>query len=285
MADAAHPAAALAGGLASRLEVLPFDSAEEQLSTLNPGTTITVTVSPNHGVDHTLAFSERWAARDLDVVPHLAARMVVDADHATRVAERILAAGMREIFVVGGDRSPPLGDYHSAGELLHDLRPLIPDVRIGIAGYPEGHPLIPDLALREALRSKAEVASVIVTQLCFDWKTTAAWVRSIRDLGVTLPVLVGVPGVVERRKLLELATRVGVGASTRYLRRNLKALAKLLVHSAYDPTGLVEEVLRATAEPSLGIAGLHLFTFNQIGPTDAWRAASSAGVRSTPSAA
>ncbi len=258
--------------LPSRLEVLPFASAEEQLASLPAGTTVTVTVSPKHGIDHTLAFAERWAGQGLDVVPHLTARMVTGRDHVEEIARRIGCAGFGEIFVIGGDRTPPLGPYASAAELLDVLRPRLDEgVRIGIAGYPEGHPAITDAVLAEALGQKADHASTIVTQLCFDGATVAAWIRSIRAQGVTLPVLVGVPGVVDRRKLLELATRVGVGASTRFLRKNLRASAKLLVHSTYEPTGLVEEIgAAALADPSLDVAGFHLFTFNQIAATGAW---------------
>jgi len=253
--------------LPSRLEVLPFASAEPQLETLAAGTSIAVTVSPKHGVDHTLDFAEPWVARGLDVVPHIAARMVADPGHADRVAERIRGAGFREVFVIGGDQTPPLGPYDSAGSLLERLTPLLPGVRVGIAGYPEGHPIVPDDVLTDALAAKSPVASAIVTQLCFDSTTIVDWVREIREAGIRVPVLVGIPGVVDRRKLLELATRVGVGASTRYLRKNLKASAKLLLHSTYEPASLVDELQRAAVDPSLAIAGFHVFTFNQVTST------------------
>jgi methylenetetrahydrofolate reductase (NADPH) len=267
--------------LPARLEVLPFASAEPKLEVIDPARPITVTVSPKHGVEHTLEFSERWAARGLDVIPHITARMVTSRDDAIELAARIRVAGFSEIFVIGGDQSPPLGLFDSAGQLLDVIAPLLGSVRIGVAGYPEGHPAISDVTLADALTAKSSVASTIVTQLCFDTDTILRWIRSIRDRGIVTPVLVGVPGVVERTKLLELATRVGVGASTRFLRKNLKASAKLLLRNTYEPTDLVDEVTNAAAaDPSLGIAGFHVFTFNQIEPTEAWlRARSTAPVR------
>ncbi len=254
----------------ARLEILPFASVEAQLAELGPGTRITVTCSPRHGIEHTLAFSETWAERRLDVVPHIAARMVKSSAHAGRIADRVRASGFAEVFVIGGDHSPPDGPYTSAVTLLKDLAPLLPGVRIGIPGYPEGHPLIGSDVLDEALAAKQAYAATVITQLCFDPDTIKHWIQMVRAQGVTLPVLVGVPGVVERKRLLELSARVGVGASTRYLRKNLRSATRLLLH-AYEPDGLVAELeALQSAEPALGITGLHVFTFNQVAATEAW---------------
>ena len=84
---------------------------------------------------------------------------------------------IREVFVVGGDADPPAGDYADAGDLLEELARLAhPFTRVGIGGYPEGHPLIPDDRLLEALRRKQPFASYLVTQLCFDAGALATWV-------------------------------------------------------------------------------------------------------------
>lgn len=254
----------------ARLEVMPFDSAEQQLAAVPLDTVMTVTCSPRHGLDRTLGLAKRLRARGFAVVPHIAARMVRDADHLTQVAEQVRDSAIEEIFVVGGDLPEPRGPYFDAGGLLEDLAPKIEGVRIGIAGYPAGHPAIADEDLTAALLSKQPFASVIVTQMCFDPSAIAAWVRSIRAAGVTLALLVGVPGVVDRRKLLELSIRVGVGASTRYLRSNLTVATTLLRRSTYRPDALIAETASATA--GLGVVGLHIFTFNQLAATSAWRA-------------
>lgn len=256
----------------SRLEVMPFASVEPQLAGLARGDTVTVTCSPRHGVDHTLAFCERWAARGLDVVPHVAARMVADREHVERIAARLCAMGVAELFVVGGDQRPPLGCYASARELMEALAPLIPGVPIGVSGYPEGHPSIPARRLLDELTAKQDLASSIVTQLCFDPAAIAGWLRSIRAAGITLPVLVGVPGVVDRRRLLELSTRIGVGASTRYLRKNLRLAIRLFAQASFEPGALVDALAAAALDPASGIEGLHVFTFNQVAATVAWRA-------------
>lgn len=259
--------------VAARLEVMPFASVEPQLAGLAPGDTVTVTCSPRHGVDHTLSFCERWAARGLAVVPHIAARMVADRGQVERIAERLRTAGIAELFVVGGDQRQPLGRYASGRELLDDLAPLVPEVRIGVPGYPEGHPSISERRLLEELTAKQELASAIVTQLCFDPAAIAAWLDSIRAAGITLPVLAGVPGLVDRRRLFEISARVGVGASARYLRKNLRAASRLFARASFDPVALVDGLAAVAADPARGIQGLHVFTFNQVAATAAWRRA------------
>ena len=145
-----------------------------------------------------------------------------------------------------------------------------PFTRIGIGGYPEGHPLIPDDKLLAALKRKQPYATHLVTQLCFDAGALARWVGAIRAEGVELPVVVGLPGVVERRKLAEISLKAGVGASLSYLRKHGRQLVTLARSRRYDPTGLAREVAEYAAEGSLDIRGVHLFTFNQVEPTLDW---------------
>lgn len=254
----------------ARLELVPLDSAEQQLAAIPAGTVMTVTCSPKHGIDRTLAFAKRLRARGFAVVPHIAARGVRDADHLAQIAEEVRDSAIEEILVIGGDRAEPLGPYVDAGGLLQDLAPRLDGVRMGIAGYPGGHPAIADEDLTAALLSKQPVASVIVTQMCFDPAAIVGWVRSIRAAGVMLPALVGVPGVVDRRKLIELSLRLGVGDSTRFLRSNLSVATMLLRRSAYRPDKLIDEIASTTG--GLGVVGLHIFTFNQLAATTAWRA-------------
>jgi hypothetical protein len=62
-----------------RLEVMPLDGAEQEVIGHVPSQlTVTVTSSPTRGIDATLSLCERLAARGYRVVPHLAARVVVD---------------------------------------------------------------------------------------------------------------------------------------------------------------------------------------------------------------
>ena len=256
---------------APRYEVIPVSGIEEKVAALPAGATVTVTASPRHGIERTIDVSARLAGRGYWVVPHLAARMIADRDQLERLLAHLEAASIHEAFVVGGDASPPAGGYADAGDLFDELGRLPHTLtRIGVGGYPEGHPLIPEAGLLEALRRKQPHADYIATQLCFDAEALARWVRTIREAGIGLPVIVGVPGVVERRKLAEISLKTGVGTSLRYLARHGRQVATLARSRRYDPTPLARAVAAQAAEADLGIGGVHLFTFNQVEATEAW---------------
>ena len=254
-----------------RYEVIPVQGIEQKVAALPYGATVTITASPKLGMDRTLDVSTALAARGFRVVPHFAARMVAGRSHLERLVQRLEDSSIREVFVIGGDADPPAGDYADAGDLLEALTGLAhPFVRVGVGGYPEGHPLISDDRLLEALLRKQPFASFLVTQLCFDATILASWTRDIRDAGVDLPVVVGLPGVVERRKLAEISLKTGVGASLSYLRKHGRQIVTLARSRRYDPTSLAEEVAGYAGDPALGLRGVHLFTFNQVEQTRDW---------------
>jgi methylenetetrahydrofolate reductase (NADPH) len=252
-------------------EVIPVNGIEERVAILPAGATVTVTASPRHGMERTVSVSETLAKRGFQVVPHLAARMITGRDELQRIVTRLDGAGINDVFVVGGDASPPTGDFRDAGDLLDALASLPHSlVRIGIGGYPEGHPLISQEDLLTALQRKQPSATYIATQLCFDAGSLVAWIRSVRKLGINLPVIVGLPGAVERRKLAEISLRTGVGTSLRYLTRHSRQIATLARSRRYDPTPLAAAVAAHGQDADLRIEGVHLFTFNQIEATQAW---------------
>jgi methylenetetrahydrofolate reductase (NADH) len=263
------PAERLLAG--ARFEVIPLSGVEQKVMSLPPGSTVTVTASPRHGIERTLEVSEHLSALGYRVVPHLAARDVGSPGQLEAAVERLRIARIGEAFVIGGDAAPATGPYHDAGDLLEALDALPhPLVRIGIAGHPEGHPTISGARLLDALRRKQPHADYIATQICFDPEALVRWVAAIREAGIELPVIVGLPGPVERHKLAEVSLRAGVGASLRYLVRHGRRVAALARTRRYDPTALALGIAAHLDDPGVGIAGVHLFTFNRIEATQAW---------------
>jgi methylenetetrahydrofolate reductase (NADPH) len=260
-------------GAMLRFEIMPFPKGETQAAELPEPARLTVTTSPRHGVDHTLDVSERLRALGHGVTVHLAVRMVRDRAHLESVLERASAAGIDDLFVVGGDAPEPHGPYQEAGDVLtilaeHSLRP----ARIGVGAYPEGHPLIEERVLAEALRRKNELADYMATQLCFDSQVLLRWLEGVREQGVTLPLYAGVPGPIDRRKLLDISLKVGVGASLRFLRKQ-HGILSLLKRPGHEADALRDELVPLVGDRTLGLAGLHLFTFNELVATYEWSAA------------
>jgi methylenetetrahydrofolate reductase (NADPH) len=255
----------------SRFEILPLDGIEDQVAEhLSTDTKVTVTASPKKGLEATLELSERLARAGYPVVPHLSARLVRDRAHLEEVLARLAAAGVRELFVPAGDATEP-GEFQGAAELLQamgDTRTQFE--RIGITGYPESHHLISDEETIRAMFEKAEMATDIVSQLCFDPATIGWWIGAVRARGVRLPIWIGIPGCVDHAKLVRISLKIGMGESTRFLRHQRGLLTRLLTPQ-FKPTRLLDGLAQVVSEPDAGVAGFHLYTFNEVARTERWR--------------
>ncbi len=257
---------------AVRYEVIPTRTIEDKvLAAVPQDVTVTVTASPAKGIEATVELSERLAGHGYRVVPHLSARLIRDRDHLAALAQRLVAAGISDVFVPAGDADPPVGGYDAALPALADLTALgSPFPSVGITGYPESHPSIDDDVTVQAMWDKRSHADYIVSNLCFDASTIATWLKRVRRRGVRLPVQLGLAGPVERTKLLAMATKVGVGQSTRFLADHAGWFARL-ASPGYSPERLLARVAREVGDPAFGLAGVHVFTFNQVAETEAWR--------------
>ena len=258
---------------AARYEVIPLAGAEEQiLAVVGKDVKVTVTASPRKGLEATLDLAERLAGHGYRVVPHISARLVASHAHLDEVARRVLGAGIAEIFVVAGDASEPSGHFPGALDLLIAL-----DERgytfddIGIAGYPESHPLIDDDITIQSMWDKRRFATYIVSNICFDPKVIARWVKRVRRRGVELPIYIGLPSITDTTKLLRVSQKIGVGDSARFLRRSKGRLLRLVVPGGYDPTRLLGRVARALGDGDHNVPGVHIYTFNDIEQTERWR--------------
>jgi methylenetetrahydrofolate reductase (NADPH) len=252
-----------------RYEVIPVDGVEDLVVAHVPReVTVTVTASPSRGLETTLGVTERLAAEGYRLVPHLSARLVRDGAHLDEIVARLLEAGVREAFVPAGDATEP-GQFPDAASLLRALRGRhLTD--LGITGYPESHHFIDDETTISAMFEKAPMATYIVSQICFDAATIAWWVEAVRQRGTALPIWIGVPGVVHHAKLLRISMRIGLGESARFLRAH-RAWLRRLITRTFSPEPLMRGLQPLFDDPASKLAGLHVFTFNELERTERWR--------------
>jgi methylenetetrahydrofolate reductase (NADPH) len=254
-----------------RFEILPLDGIEEQVREhLGTEVKVTVTASPRRGLEATLALSERLARAGYPVVPHLSARLIRDRAHLEEAVVRMREAGVRELFVPAGDATEP-GEFAGAAELLEAMGPLREGFdEIGITGYPESHHVISDEETIQAMFAKAPMATCIVSQICFDADTIAAWIGAVRRRGTHLPVWIGLPGSVDYAKLVRISMKIGLGESARFLRHHRNWMARLVTRT-FKPDPLLRALGPTIADPDAGVAGFHLYTFNEVARTERWR--------------
>ncbi|HET9520386.1 MAG TPA: methylenetetrahydrofolate reductase [Candidatus Limnocylindrales bacterium] len=270
---------------APTFELIPLRSAMDQAAYLPAGATVSVTASPAKGVDATVALCEQLQAAGFQAVPHLSARMIRDRAHLTDLVAWLEGAGVDRAFVVGGDEKEP-GAFPDGLALLREMHEIgHPLSEIGIPGYPQGHPFIADAPLLEALHAKAEFASYMTTQLCFDPGAIATWIAARRAEGLTLPVHVGVPGIADPQKLLAIAARIGVADTHRFLVKNVRFVARLVRSGGfYRPDALLTGLAPHVVDPAAGIVDLHLYTFNAVKEFERWRGRYLANLRASVAA-
>ena len=256
-----------------RYEVIPTATIEDRVRAAVPtSVTITVTASPTKGLEPTLQLTERLTGAGYRVVPHVSARLVAGPSHLKDIVDRLLTVGVHDVFVPAGDADPPAGPYDAALPVLALLTDMgRPFPQVGITGYPQSHPLIDDDVTVQAMWDKRLHASYIVSNLCFDARVLAGWVTRVRRRNVALPLHLGLAGPVEPTKLLAMATKIGVGESARFLTRHTSWFARFAAPGGYSPEPLLRRVVRALRGPDTGLAGLHIFTFNQVEATERWR--------------
>jgi len=258
---------------APRYEVFPGAGTEQAVLEWVPRElTVTVTASPTRGLEPTLDLATSLAGHGYTAVPHVTARLVRDDAHLADIVARLTAAGISDIFVPGGDADPPAGRFHSALELLERLAEMgRPFARVGITGYPESHPKIDDDITIQSMWDKRRHAAYLVSNLCFDPATLRRWITRVRARGVTLPLLVGLAGPVDRARLLRMAAVAGVSESARFLAGHTEWFLRLGVPGGYSPQRLLDRVSGTLTDPAAAVEGLHIFTFNQLRQTEEWR--------------
>ena len=259
-------------------EVIPLKSLPDAIEQLPSNARVSVTASPVKPLEDTLDVCAELLERGHRPIPHIAARKVTDEAHMRSLATRIKQLGLSEIFCIAGD-AQDAGAYHDAMSLL---RPLLDftagDISaVGVSSYPDGHAFIDESALHQALMDKQElfaeagIGGHASTQMCFSTDTIRSWLNAQRAEGFDMPVHLGVAGVVDRAKLIRMGMRLGVGASLRYVQKNRTGLLKLFSSVGYNPSDLIDPL--ADEFDSMGIEGLHMFTFNQVAATERWQQA------------
>jgi len=198
-------------------------------------------------------------------IPHIAARSIPDADSLEQLLLQFKEFGVERALLIGGGIPEPAGEFTSVLELLqtglfekHGL------LDLDLAGHPEGNPDDPhsEQSLLDKLtwgRGRGYRFRV-VTQWCFDSDAVNKWIAGLRELGVTEPIHIGVPGPATMRTLMRYASLCGVKASATVLRKQGLHLTKLLFVN--KPDKLVN-ALR-------GHDQLHLFPFGGLDKATVW---------------
>jgi methylenetetrahydrofolate reductase (NADPH) len=249
---------------------------EQAADVIPKGTKIPVTFLPGETFEMRIAAAKRVKELGFLPIPHISARRLSSQEEL----EGYLAGLQREVgtdhaFVVAGDPPQPMGPYEDALSIIRSgLLAKYGIRRVGISGYPEGHPEIGNEKLWQAMRDKQIAIQerghdfAVVTQFSFDAEPVLNWLEQVRAAGVQATVRVGVPGPASVKRLLAFAARCGVGASTKVMSKYGLSITKLL--STAGPDQIVQEYAERLDRAKHGDVLLHFYPFGGLRATAEW---------------
>jgi len=254
-----------------KYELIPLKNVLDQTRFLPDGAVVTVTASPQKGMMATIDLAIELKNLGFEAIPHLSARLTADRTELEVMLKRLDETEIRNAFVVGGDAEEP-GEFFDGLELLTAMEQIGHGLtEIGVPGYPEGHHIVDMPTITRALHDKLPYASYVTTQMCFAPDAIRDWLAGLRQEGVGLGVYIGIPGVAELKKLIAISMRIGVGASAGFLAKNKSLAGRLVRPGGYSPDDLIVALAPLLADPVANIHGFHVYTFNGVETTEAWR--------------
>src|SRR5215510_4109321 len=251
-------------------EVVPSNDVMQKVAGLKSGTLVHVMCVPAKGADVSVEIACEIQAQGYDAVPHITARTVIDRSHLARLVDKMRQGGITNVFVPGGEESV-LGSYASGVALLDDLAELDHGLsHVGVPCYPDGHVEIDGKTLYDALLHKQQkIATYMVSQLVFKPEKIFSWLREMRTRGITLPLMIGVPGVISLQRLLKVCTQWRVGQTLKYIRMQ-PGLTGAIVRRQFNPKEIVDYCDRVVQDSSLKVENIHFITLNSVASTRAW---------------
>lgn len=283
MSSETAPAAAALAPEAALLDDFSFEitgkdvrKLEEARAVIPPGTRINITFLGNETLAMRIEAAKAVRQYGFTPVPHLSARRIGSEQALEEFLAALRAAGACDnLFAIAGDPAEPQGPYPDALSLLRSGKlEQFGTNRVSIAGYPEGHPGIPDDVLWAALTDKATVLHArnlddgIITQFGFDADGVLDWVEQVRGKGITLPVRIGVAGPAGVRRLLSYASRFGISTSAGIARKYGLSLTNLV--GTAGPDKFIRQLAESYDSGRHGQIKLHFYTFGGIKATADW---------------
>ncbi|MBT3315447.1 MAG: methylenetetrahydrofolate reductase [NAD(P)H] [Anaerolineae bacterium] len=209
---------------------------------------------------------------DLTVVAHLTT-IGATRGELHDILQEYADCGLDNIMALRGD--PPKGSpgfiqpkdgFRYAADLVAYIKKHFPQMGVGVAGFPEGHPETPN-RLKEMDHLKAKVdagADYICTQLFFQNRDYYDFRDRCEMSGINVPIIAGIMPIISRKGMkriseLALGSRIPAKLQRAVMRAyDDDAVAKVGIHWATQQVfGLFDR----------GVTGIHFYTLNRSKPT------------------
>ena len=205
----------------------------------------------------------------LNVVAHLTC-VGAKKEEIRQILTEYQAHGIMNILALRGDPpkgqaewSPEGGEFLYAADLIAFIKAEFPQIGIGVAGFPEGHPQTPNRMLEiERLKAKVDAgADYITTQLFFDNRDFYDFCERCELAGIHVPIFAGIMPITTWKGMLRMAE---LAAGARFPAPLLRAVSRVK-----DDDNLVEQIGVHWATEQIRdlidhrVRGIHLYTLNK----------------------
>lgn len=204
---------------------------------------------------------------DLTVVSHLTC-IGSTRDEMHHILEKYQAAGIQNILALHGDPSKdqkdfkePADGFSYAAELVSYIKKNFPEMCVGVAGFPEGHPATPNrLQEIDYLKEKVDAgADYIVSQLFFDNRDFYDYCERCELAGIHVPNIAGIMPISTKHGLIRTAELAG---GARIPARLLKAVQRAETDGYVEKVGIHWATEQVRDLVHNDVRGIQFFTLN-----------------------
>jgi len=248
-----------------------FFETAEALKAINP-LFASVTYGAGGGTQNNTLEIVRRLKSDLGLTPmaHLTC-VGASAERLHGFLGALEEAGVDNVLALRGD--PPRGqanwvpdseEFRHASDLVGFIRKHYPDLGVGVAGYPEGHPECSTFREDfEFLKFKLDAgADFAITQLYFDNRLYWNFTERLASMGVTKPIIPGVLPILSLQSAKRLLSFSGASIPGKLLLDLEAADAEGGVPGAYK-VGMDWAKAQVRGLLEGGAPGVHLYTLNR----------------------
>lgn len=203
----------------------------------------------------------------LTVVSHLTC---VGSDRAETgaIIGAYAESGVKNILALRGD--PPKGQaefvepedgFAHAADLVAFIKKNFPQMGVGVAGFPEGHPATPNRLLEmDYLKAKVDAgADYIVTQLFFDNRDFYDFRDRCVLAGINVPIIAGIMPITSRSGMVRMAE---LAAGARIPAPLLRAVDRAGRDEQVEKVGVHWATEQVRDLIDNGVRGIHFYTLN-----------------------
>ena len=231
------------------LEISP----KTDLETLPSLKDVYITMLPGGDYKDTAKQAVNLVKSGYNPIPHFPARSIESEAQLKDYISICKDGGVKQALIIGGSREP-IGKFDSSIQLLETG--YFEQMKIGIAGHPEGSPDISDSKLEKAMEDKKPYADYIVTQWLMDPQLIIDFISK-----QSVPVHVGITGPLKITSLIKFANIVGAKNSINFLKSNFSKALDLM--KPKDPNELIGKLKMHTDF-------FHIYTFGGLKETNKW---------------